>query len=262
MKSWGANNSKLERVLFESFQPPNSPVLSNFPPSNRKEEQDFSRSIDFKYLCRRLFRAEKRHGNSRMTPSKAYNIWLDYCEGGTTREAEKQYKISDTAALRVIKKITEWMNLMDTRPTNPGLGEEVATIVLRPFDPVTDTPIIYSTWRNALWYDEERDERLASEFYSLATKGIKKLLARSDVKIKIACAKHEPDFIAGYSLMTGSNLEFVYVKINYRKKGIAHLLTKECMSVSPPATKIGKIVALAHHLIIKENKHGSEETKA
>jgi hypothetical protein len=246
LKRW----SGIDQVYVDISQPPLKPVVSSFPESNYKEQESFLRHQYFQEVCEKIC----AHGNSKLTPKKVRLIWKDYTEGRTIREAESRYQVSDTTALRVIHRITEWMNLMDTRPNNPGLGEQVATIVIRDFKPETDSPIIYSSWRNSLWYDEKRDERLANEFYYKATQGIKKLLAQSNTKVRIACAKDEPDFIAGYAVMTGNHLEFCYIKINYRKKGIATLLAKNCTSFAHPSTKIGKKIAEDHHLIIKDDK--------
>lgn len=211
LKRW----SGIDSLYVEISQPPNKPIISSFPESNYKEQESFLRHQYFDELCEKIC----SHGNSRLTPRKVRLIWTDYVEGRTIREAEVRYQVSDTTALRVIHRITEWMNLMDTRPNNPGLGEQTATIVIRDYKAETDAPIIYSSWRNSLWYDEKRDERLANEFYYRATQGIKKLLSQPDTKVRIACAKDEPDFIAGYAVITGDQLQFCYVKINYRKRG-------------------------------------------
>jgi hypothetical protein len=247
LKRW----SGIDSLYVEISQPPLKPIISSFPESNYKEQESFLRNQYFEEICVKIC----AHGNNRrLTPRKCRLIWVDYCNGKTYRYAADAYDVSFTTVFRVIHKITEWMKLMDTRPNNPGLGEQTATIVIRDYKPETDGPIIYSSWRNSLWYDEKRDERLANEFYSRATQGIKKLLSQPEVKVRIACAKDEPDFIAGYAVITDSHLEFLYVKINYRKKGIASLLAKHCTSFAHPSTKIGKKIAEDHHLIIKENK--------
>ena len=247
LKDW----RKVEMVLMPTFQPPGKKIISSFPESNYKEEQDFTRHPDFQTLC--IFLC--KHGNSRLTVKKVRGIWIDRCEGKTIRQSEKRYKLSDTTVFRVIKNITKWMKLMDTRVDNPGNNPEATIIVTRELNPKTDLPIIYSTWRNALWFDQkERDESRAKEFYSLATAQIKKLLSLPDTHVRIACAKNEPDFIAGYSVMTGNHLEFCYTKIDYRKKGIAKLLTKGFTSVATPGTKIGRAIAEMKNLVIKEKE--------
>lgn len=222
-------------------------LISNFPGSHFREKEQFRFHPEFECLAQYLC----KHGNSKITPRKLCLIWEGYCEGKTLRELETEHKISDNRILVLIRKITDWMNLMDTRPDSME-SQSLATIILRDYDSGVDDPMIYSTWRNAVWYDkEDRDDQLASAFYSQITKAIKALLKYPDVRVRIACDKEDPDFIAGYSVMKGDNLEFVYVKINYRNKGIAKLLTKGFKSVAIPDTKIGAAIAYKNEYIVK-----------
>jgi hypothetical protein len=262
LKKWSGLHVAAEIIDQFVFQPEQTPLMSTFPEATYREEDDFEHHPEFHKVCQSLC----GHGNTKLNVKRIKLIWGDYIQGRTLREIEKQRGISDNRILVLINKITEFMNLMDTRPDNPGLGEEVSKIIIRPYNPDTDSGILYSTWRNAIWYDEKRDEQEAGAFYTLASQQIKKLLSRPEVTVKIACAQDEPDFIAGYSVMSGNHIEWVYVKINFRKKGIAELLTRGFSSVSQPSTKIGKAIAADHNLIIKENRNGTnprkEETRA
>jgi hypothetical protein len=213
-----------------------------------KDAERFQYHPEFKDRCKELC----GHGNTRLTPRKVRLIWVDYCQGRTIRQSEVKYGISDTTIFRVIQRITEWMNLMDTRPEQSE-PEEVTTIVLRSFNPDTDNGLLYSTWRNALWYDEKRDERRASEFYSAATQAIRDLLAGPKTLVRIACSKEDPEFIVGYSVMIGEHLEWAYVKISYREKGIAKLLTKGFKTVAPASTKLGRKIIEKLNLEVKKN---------
>jgi len=245
LKRW----SGISSIYVDTFQPAGSKIISSFPESLLKEEEHFQNHPEFKELCISLC----VHGNSRLSPKRVQLIWMDYCSGKTQRESELKHKVSDTTVLRIIRRITEWMGLMGTRLNNSE-SDDTATIVIRQFVP-RDTPIVYATWRNAIWYDQKRDERLAHEFYAAATRSIKDLLAKPSTEVRIACDKKDPDFIAGYSVLTGSFLHFAYVKIDYRKKGIARLLCKGVKSVAQPATKIGKEIVEDLRLEVKEN-HG------
>lgn len=247
LKRW----SGISSVYVEQFQPPGQKLISSFPESLYREEERFKNHKQFKALCIRIC----EHGNSKLTPKKVAMIWDDYCDGKTTRECEILYQVSDTTVFRVIHRVTEWMNLMDTSLQNDAEPEPVK-IVLREFDKERDIPFIYASWRNALWFDEPRDERLASEFFSLATHEIRKVIKRPDIEIRIACDKEDPDFIAGYSVFTGNNLEFVYVKVGFRRKGIAKLLVKGMNTISSPPTQIGEKLMKKWNLEVKEN-HGT-----
>lgn len=247
LKRWSGVSS----IYVDKFQPEGEGLRSSFPESFFSEEETFIHHPDFTSVCESFC----AHGNSRLRPWKVKRIWSAYCDGKTQREMEIRFRISDTTILRVIRAITEWMNLMETRK-NDLHPEETDSIVVRKFNPLTDNAMIYSTWRNSLWYDEKRDERRANEFYSRATQYIKDLIALPSTEVKIACSKKDPDFIAGYSVMSGSHLHFVYVKIKFREKGIARLLTKGTQTIEEPATKIGKKIAEKQRLEVKEN-HGT-----
>lgn len=103
----------------------------------------------------------------------------------------------------------------------------------------TDIPLIYSTWRNAEWFSTDQSMN-SNEFFRKATKNIKEILKKS--KVKIACLKNDRDFILGYSVMNKEKLEFVYVKSDYRKKGIARVLTKGFKTWSEAKTEIGRAI--------------------
>ena len=255
LKRW----SGISSVYVTKFQPPLVAIISSFPESVYKEEEHFQSNPEFEYLCNTIGRRCSGAGRpSVMTPAVIRGIWIDYCNGGTTRAAELKYGVSDTTAFRVIHAVTEWMNLMDTR-AEAETETSPTTIIVRGYHHTMDSPIVYATWRHALWYDHTREESYSDEFYSATTKSIKKVLADPYTTVKVACAKEDPNFIAGYAVMNRDNLIWVYVKIDYRKKGIASLMSKGFKTVSEPATKIGKAIVESRKLTIKENHDGTEE---
>lgn len=250
LKKW----SGISALYITATQPPGQ-VVSSFPQSVYAEEEEFQNHPEFQDLCLRLC----QHGNSRLTAKLVRSIWVDYCEGKTIRQSEVTYKVSDTTVFRVIQTVTEWMKLMDTRPQIMEADEmpPSTTIFVRPMNIETDLPMIYASWRNALWYDEARDERLASEFFSQATQSIKKMISDRNTAVQIACSKEDPDFIAGYSVMTGTELQWVYVKIAYRKQGIGRILAKGAKTYADPMTRVG--VKILEELRKKENADGKKE---
>jgi ribosomal protein S18 acetylase RimI-like enzyme len=137
--------------------------------------------------------------------------------------------------------------------------EQEAQVVLRDASRGSDHAFLYSTWRNALWFSERRDMKEADEFYKKASEKIAALLKKPDIKVRVACLGDDPDLLLGYSVMQNDHLEFVYVKIDYRRKGIGRILTNGFKTFSDPETKIGKFLG---EKLLKE-KHGrEEETKA
>ena len=135
---------------------------------------------------------------------------------------------------------------------------EETKVIIRPFDPKTDAALVYSSWRNALWYGNKNNVD-SDEFYSNATREIKKIIQRA--KVRIACLSDDHDFMVGYAAMTGTRLEFVYVKLDYREKGIGSLLVKGFETIATPTTKIGWAIAKKCGLLNKEKMNVQEETK-
>ena len=135
-----------------------------------------------------------------------------------------------------------------------------ATVILRDLIP-TDQALIYSSWRNALWFAEKRPDSEADKFYAMTSKSIRKLLSETDNHVKIACLQEDPDEIIGYSVMNKDHLYFVYVKADYRKKGIGSLLTKGFETVTRPQTRIGKVLVEKKKLVIKEKQNEKRQNK-
>lgn len=235
----------------DQYQPAGKSLVSSFPQSNVATQERFIHHRDFDQICQKVC----EHGNRKVTPETVASIWKDYCAGMTFRDSNIKHKTSFATVFRVIRKVTEWMSLMDSQEQKtPAEPDKTVHIILRDFRPETDNPMIYSTWRNAIWYGEKRDEREANAFYSLATRLIKALLKRPDIQVKIACDRENPNHIVGYSVMRGTHLEFVYVKIDYRRGQIAKLLTKGFKTITEPQTRIGKKLAELFHLEVKENE--------
>lgn len=133
------------------------------------------------------------------------------------------------------------------------------TVVLRPFDPREDTPFIYSFWRHSLWFGDPINfgkDRLAAAFYSDATKRIRAILKDSRTEIRIACAKESPILILGFSVRRGDHLEFIFVKQDYQRNGIATMLATGIMTVAEPTTIDGQLIAKTKNLKIEENADG------
>lgn len=103
--------------------------------------------------------------------------------------------------------------------------------------------MLFATWRNALWFDtEDKDESKNHKFFRDCTRLIKSLLANADTKARIACLVEDPNLILGASVINKDNLIWVYVKADYRSRGIATLLAKGIKTVSNPSTRIGKAI--------------------
>ncbi len=248
LKHWKTVSSSLIRIVQSgSWDMNNIPVIFS-------AEEEFQNHPEFMNVCKSIC----KHGNSVFTPEILARIWRDYCQGNSTRILEKWYNISDNRILVAIGKIREWMNFMEPADQTDAPPTETSTVIVREYNPNTDAPFVYSSWRNNLWYEEKRDDRHSDVFFSLATKQIKRLLQHKYTEVRIACLSHDHDFIVGFSVLTGANIEWVYVRINYRMQGIGRLLTQGFTTVTHPMTKIGKAIVKNHDLKPKENEDGPE----
>lgn len=114
-------------------------------------------------------------------------------------------------------------------------------VIVRNFDPDLDGSFIFKSWRDSLWFEDHptQDERTEESyrFYRETNKYIKAVLRNS--VIKIACSRKDPEFIYGYSIIQDHTLLWVYVKIEYRRNGIAKLLASSANKIGEPQTKVG-----------------------
>ena len=136
--------------------------------------------------------------------------------------------------------------------TDKDTNKSDSVVKIRSYEGATDAPIIYSTWRNSLWYDQKRDESLADQFYQLATREIRALLSLPTTHVRIACLENDSNHIVGWAVLSDKTIEFAYVKADYRKQGVATLLTRGFDTVSQPMTKIGKSITKNKKLVVND----------
>lgn len=93
-------------------------------------------------------------------------------------------------------------------------------VVIRAFDPDTDSGIIYDSYPKAMYYKIPKESRLHSD-KRLWFQAMHALLPNKlrTGPVKIACIEDSPNTILGYSLQG-----FVYVKKLFRDQGIQELL--------------------------------------
>lgn len=129
-------------------------------------------------------------------------------------------------------------------------------IVTRPFNPSSDQAMIYATWRNGRYYgmkDKNRGDSVA--IFKELTHEITN--AMSKAQVRIACLEDDPTIIVGYVVFHGNHLDWVYVKEDYRKQGVASLLVpKDIKTITATPTKLGSNLWAQKN---KEKNHGSEE---
>lgn len=128
-------------------------------------------------------------------------------------------------------------------------------VILRPYDPDTDQGFIYSSWRNGLYYHTEpRNKGNPVQFFSQATGKINRTLEQSTVTI--ACFQNSPIVIVGYVAKTKNHLDWIYVKEDFRLRGIGRLLCdpSKLESVTDDTTRIGKTLLEKYKFKNKKNQ--------
>ncbi len=127
-------------------------------------------------------------------------------------------------------------------PRQPeNLGE--VNVTLRKYDPETDEGFIYSSWRNGLYYHTEpRNKGNADRFFREASQQIRRTLKAASVSI--ACLQDSPVVIVGYLVLTGTHLDWIYVKEDFRTRGIGRLLCARqgIETVTSDVTRTGSIL--------------------
>lgn len=245
-ESWGF----LDRF---AHQPAAGYLISSWPEGVFSQEEAFLHHSEFDELCETLC----GHGNNSLSPNELREIWAAYCEGKSHRGIAQLFDVSDTAIFRAIKKITEWMHIMEDQESDL-ISEESCSVILRPVNWETDSPLIFASWRNNLWYSKNRDEKTRNQFYSAATRSIRKLISKPEISVRVACIKENPDQIIGFSVVNEKHLEWIYVKLEYREKGVGNLLTKHISTFAEPVTFLAKKLTQLLKLPIKRNENESE----
>lgn len=227
-----------------AHQEAGTPIKSSFPEKRFVKEERLLNHADFDEICALVC----RHGNHRLNQWQVRDIWERHLEGGTNRAIASAININHVTVYRCIASLTKW---------SEGMGEdpEVSTVVVRAFDSQRDSPMLYATWRNALWFDTPgREQSQNHKFFRQATRLIKTILSSTDTAVHIACLSDDPNMILGASVINKNNLVWVYVKPDYRAKGIATMLARGAVTVSNPSTKIGKAIVKGKGLKI----HGKD----
>lgn len=136
---------------------------------------------------------------------------------------------------------------------------DAVNIVLRRFDPDRDQAFLYSSWRNSSYYHAAVPTTDSSaDYFKKQTARIKRTLEKATVEI--ACLADCPSVIVGYVVYTGKHLDWIYVKQDYREKGIGRLLMPKLIETfTDSVTKIGAVLLEKKNQIQGEQKNASAQ---
>lgn len=219
-------------------------IQSSFPEKRFGKEEQLLNHSDFELICVSIC----SHGNHKLEPKQIRDIWERHLEGETNRGIAKAVKINHITVYRCIATLTKWAETMGEEP-------EVSTVTIRAFDEEKDSPMLFSTWRNSLWFDTpDRDESKNHKFFRDCTRLIKTIIANPATRILVACLSDDPNLILGVSVTTKQNLTWIYVKSDYRGRGIGTILAKDATTVSNPSTRIGKAIVKNKALKVKNGQ--------
>jgi ribosomal protein S18 acetylase RimI-like enzyme len=138
------------------------------------------------------------------------------------------------------------------------MDETDLVIAIREFNREEDEPYIYASWRNASYYSAlDRPKQDPKAYFKAKTREIKDLLDQAHVRI--ACIQETPIVIVGYAVSIGDHLEMIFVKPDYRRKGIGKMLCpKWVRTYTDKLTKIGKLIADKNCLTLTGEPGGNE----
>lgn len=129
-------------------------------------------------------------------------------------------------------------------------------VVLRPFNPDSDTGLILDTWtKNAYHSALKPVEEDKTSWFGRMHLHVQVALFRGTTWI--ACFDEDPNLIAGYAVIHDECLEFIWVKPIYRQMGIGHLLlSRTPILYFNPASLTEQGQTLILELGLKEKPNG------
>lgn len=86
-----------------------------------------------------------------------------------------------------------------------------------------DEAFVYSTWLRGLYYGNDWFRKIDKKsFFDKYRFVVKHLLSNSNVDV--VCLVSDPDVVVGYSVYSGNTLHWVYIKRDWRGRGISKAL--------------------------------------
>lgn len=127
--------------------------------------------------------------------------------------------------------------------------EMAVEIVLRPITE-WDYGFIYSSWRKSSFYFSQKQHHLTDphSFFTEKTMQIKECLRTQQGAI--ACFSDDAETIVGYSIYSPTHLYWIYVKAEFRHRGIGTLLVPKAITTyTDDMTKIGAAIVKKKKLV-------------
>jgi GNAT superfamily N-acetyltransferase len=125
-----------------------------------------------------------------------------------------------------------------------------AKIVLRAAQ-ATDKGFILNSWLVGNywgnWFFNQMNQDL---YFKVYTEVVSRLLFNPLTRVDVAALSDDPNMILGFAVYNGPTLHWIYVKKDYRSKGIANLLIKDkSIQFVTSTTKAGAAITKKKNLI-------------
>jgi hypothetical protein len=111
LKRWSGLSMKRNTLDAVITQPAESPIVSSWPESHLSRAEEFLDRPEFPELCESLC----KHRNNAVTEKEAAVIWRMHSDGFSTRSIEAAIGIDHVTVFRMVRRLTEWMNLLENR---------------------------------------------------------------------------------------------------------------------------------------------------
>lgn len=145
---------------------------------------------------------------------------------------------------------------------NPD-DNDIIRLISRPFNPQLDKNCIYALWRNSSFYSNNTKRYGPATTHTIKikkqqTERIRKIL--QNAQVRVACLEDDPNIIIGYVVYTRDHLDWIYIKPDYRRQGIASMITpRDIETFTDETTKIGQKIIDKKKLKVKPSLNEGEE---
>lgn len=100
-------------------------------------------------------------------------------------------------------------------------------VKIRSYEP-DDKNFIYTSWLRGLRFGNDFFREIDSDvYYREMQKTVDTILALKDTKVDVACLIEDPRVILGYVVNRPDVLDWVFVKLPWRRMGVARTLLKD-----------------------------------
>lgn len=111
----------------------------------------------------------------------------------------------------------------------------------------SDINFIFATWLKGLRFGNDWYGLVDSKvYYRVYHRVIEAILSKPNICIKVACLKEDPQVVLGYSVSSGSRLDWVHIKKQWRSIGLAKDLVPNPVTTVSHVTRIGRSILKKH----------------